>query len=105
MSLHIDTQDIFEVLLADGWHQVEDESFILDAYEFHQSDFEFIGIFEHGMAGARWMEKGREGIFINCPISSILAVRADRIKGLAREKSEDAYKEKIRKRELASTSR
>ena len=34
MSLNIDIDTVTEVLLEDGWHQVEDESFDLDAYEY-----------------------------------------------------------------------
>jgi hypothetical protein len=34
MSLAIETDDITHVLLADGWHIVDDESFGLDSYEF-----------------------------------------------------------------------
>lgn len=34
MSLAIDVDHVTEVLLADGWHQVLDGSFTLDAYEY-----------------------------------------------------------------------
>ena len=34
MSLGIDVDEIARVLLADGWHEVVDKSFTLDAYEY-----------------------------------------------------------------------
>ena len=34
MSLAIDTNDVAAVLLADGWHNVTDQSFDLDSYEY-----------------------------------------------------------------------
>lgn len=33
-SLAIDPDDVTEVLLADGWHEVDKDSFDLDAYEY-----------------------------------------------------------------------
>jgi hypothetical protein len=37
MSLAIDIDAVTAVLLADGWHEVIDDSFYLDAYEFLES--------------------------------------------------------------------
>jgi len=37
MSLAIDIDAVTAVLLADGWHEVMDDSFCLDAYEFIES--------------------------------------------------------------------
>lgn len=34
MSLAIETDLVTRVLLADGWHDVEDKSFEIDSYEF-----------------------------------------------------------------------
>ncbi len=34
MSLAIDVEFVSEVLLADGWHRVEENSFTLDSYEY-----------------------------------------------------------------------
>jgi len=34
MSLAIDIDKVATVLLADGWHTVEDDSFDIDAYEY-----------------------------------------------------------------------
>jgi hypothetical protein len=39
MSLYINADGVHKVLLADGWHTVEDQSFDLDAYEYHRDDF------------------------------------------------------------------
>ncbi len=36
MSLAIDVDKVTRILLADGWHDVTDSSFYLDAYEFGQ---------------------------------------------------------------------
>lgn len=38
MSLYINVDLVQRVLLADGWHNVEEESFDLDAYEFCDGD-------------------------------------------------------------------
>lgn len=35
MSLYINTNNVISVLLADGWHEVVDSSFDLDAYEMY----------------------------------------------------------------------
>jgi hypothetical protein len=34
MSLHIDIDQVHRVLLSDGWHEVLNDSFILDSYEY-----------------------------------------------------------------------
>ena len=34
MSLKIDEQKVTAVLLADGWHEVVESTFVIDAYEF-----------------------------------------------------------------------
>lgn len=34
MSLAIDIDQVTQVLLADGWHQVREDSFYLDSYEY-----------------------------------------------------------------------
>ena len=77
MGLAIDIDKVAEVLLTDGWHQVE--SFTLDAYEFIQRREGKEPIVLHGggqngvcSTGATWKEKG--GSFY-CPLSAILAVR------------------------------
>jgi hypothetical protein len=82
MGLAIDIDKIAEVLLTDGWHQVE--SFTLDAYEFIQRREGKEPIVLYGGAqggvcstGATWKEKA--GSFY-CPLSAILAVRYNPIK-------------------------
>lgn len=46
MSLAIDVDTVTEVLLADGWHHVADESFSLDSYEYLWSGFEGLRVAE-----------------------------------------------------------
>ena len=38
MSLAIDVDTVTAVLLADGWHDVIDDSFDVDAYEFEENN-------------------------------------------------------------------
>lgn len=40
MSLYINPEEVTQVLLADGWHEVKKETFGIDAYEFVQPGFE-----------------------------------------------------------------
>ncbi len=77
MSLAIEVDEITAVLLADGWHEVDEGSFELDSYEYaweagntmlHRggqsgvcaNGFEFRGVDGHRIAG---------------PLTAILAVR------------------------------
>ena len=76
MSLGIQVDKVLAVLLADGWHDVRDNSFKLEAYEFQQGkDVRFGGGAVSGVAGAgaRWTEKDEKHIY--CPLTSIVAVR------------------------------
>ena len=81
MSLAIDVDEVRAVLLADGWHDVKDESFEIDAYEFVRGDEpRLLGGQSDGVcsAGARWREAGYGGSNdreIFCPLTSILAVK------------------------------
>ena len=73
MSLNINVDDVTSVLLADGWHEVIDKSFVIDAYEF--LDGGKTHSFRKGVysTGARW--KGKGGESIACPIRSIVAIK------------------------------
>ena len=89
MSLSIDVDSVREVLLADGtWHQVVNDSFELDAYEYLR-DKEFkpgggsAGVRLGGgqekllpATGARWTERDQSGNTrtVFCPITAIQAV-------------------------------
>lgn len=75
MSLDIQTNLVRAALLPDGWHEVADQSFDLDAYEFledrrhvlrgGQADgVPSIGFYFHNPAGNKYMG----------PLTSILAV-------------------------------
>ena len=81
MSLAIDVDEVTDVLLADGWHVVCDESFSIDTYEYIWSidggqPFKVLlaGGTVAGIpsAGASWKE--RDGGTVYCPLTSILAV-------------------------------
>ncbi len=82
MSLAIDVDRVTQVLLADGWHEVEfsgsTSSFSLDAYEFIQGHEGKADDVLHGggqggicATGATWQEKGATFF---CPLTAILAV-------------------------------
>lgn len=90
MSLYIDVDTVTAVLLADGWHQVADASFNLDAYEFVWSGTDGITVVESDEDALLLLAGGRESLVpatgfsfkeegggwqIAGPITSILAVR------------------------------
>jgi hypothetical protein len=75
MSLAIDVDIIERVLLADGWHEVADASFEIDAYEYvHRGQAVLSAGSIPGLIamGAQWKEAS--GTVIACPITAILAV-------------------------------
>lgn len=88
MSLAIDVDRVREVLLADGWHQVVNNSFEMDAYEYERSEERKPGGGDAGMrlgggvedlvpaTGATWVERNAQGHArsVFCPITAILAV-------------------------------
>jgi len=68
MSLAIDIDRVTAVLLADGWHQVEEESFVLDSYEYvYRTEYD-----------AGFLFKTTGGDYIAGPLSAIQAVRYTR---------------------------
>jgi hypothetical protein len=71
MSLAIDTDDVQAVLLADGWHRVEVQSFDLDAYEYVWRD----GVISSSGAMGFTFTDGDIGAIIRGPLQSVLAVR------------------------------
>jgi hypothetical protein len=88
MSLAIDVDTVTAVLLADGWHDVADESFELDSYEFLWSgrrgvkveEVEHDPILLHGgghsgICAAGFSFKTADGKTMCGPLSSVLAVR------------------------------
>ena len=59
MSLAIEVDNVTGVFLRDGWHKVRDESFEIDAYEFHHRRDIRVGCGEvQGVSawGATWKE-------------------------------------------------
>ena len=95
MSLAIDVDTVVAVLLADGWHEVFDNTFSLDSYEFLWSgregasiqearddfdeyDAEIVhGGGESGICATGFAMRTVEG-WIYGPLTSILAVRTSR---------------------------
>lgn len=83
MSLAINTDTITAVLLADGWHDVTDKSFDLDAYEYlaptppGHDPFVLQGGGQHGITaiGFTCMSAGQE---LTGPLTAVLAVKTER---------------------------
>lgn len=76
MSLAIQLHDVTAVLLRDGWHQVVDQSFDVDDYEFLDGETLRVGggqVEGVSPTGAAWKE--RDGSWFACPLPRILAVR------------------------------
>ncbi len=95
MSLAIDPATVTHVLLADGWHRIEDESFCLDAYEYVEGDLDSLVLIHGGGAsgvcttGFRFLEDldGNAGTAhvgdhqcVSGPLTSVLAVTERRPK-------------------------
>lgn len=76
MSLNIEVDDVYEVLLADGWHEVADRSFDLDSYEFHWGNIALHGGGSGGVCatGFTFKEAGVGG-WIAGPFTAVLAIR------------------------------
>ena len=76
MSLWIDLDRVAAILLSDGWHHVTNDSFDLDAYEYHDDgDALLLGGQVAGVCstGAKWQEAS--GTWVVCPLTAILAVQ------------------------------
>ena len=76
MSLKIQVENIVDILLADGWHNVMPETLDLDAYEFFDGN---IAVHKGGQGGicstgATWQEEDGE-LWLTAPLTSILAIR------------------------------
>ena len=80
MGLAIDVDKVTHVLLSDGWHEVIDESFTLDAYEYvwnvehpggSTQSQPYLGL---QVAGFEFKD-GPEGTWLAGPLTSIIAVR------------------------------
>jgi hypothetical protein len=77
MGLAIDIDKVYDVLLADGWHRVADNSFEISK----GPDIRFGGdnsvgfMFTEHVSAASAIHNGGEKTTIKGPVSSILAVR------------------------------
>ena len=94
MSLSIDTNAVTRVLLADGWHDVANESFDLDAYEFMwsgddlrlsemPSDRRVQIVHRGGQSGVcdtGFSFRQADGSTISGPLTAVLAVETDTAK-------------------------
>ena len=69
MSLAIEPENVIAVLLADGWHSVQPQSFDLDAYEFCEATGDAL----HG-GGVGFTFTSSEHYQISGPLTSVLAV-------------------------------
>jgi hypothetical protein len=81
MSLAINVDLVYAVLLADGWHEVETGSFGLDSYEFGEVDQrnEFQAIHGGGNSGVcatgfTFKDRSHTGR-VSGPLTAIIAVR------------------------------
>jgi hypothetical protein len=79
MSLAIDVSKISDVLLADGWHAVADNSFVTDAYEYVKGAVVLHAGGSSGVCstGFHFAEAAGRGAVANVegPLTAILAVR------------------------------
>lgn len=88
MSLAIDLDRVTHVLLADGWHEVTDESFIVAPYEFGQTvstgteEPTFVVLLGADNSGIQSIgfafTEARTGSLMSGPLTSVLAVRQER---------------------------
>ena len=70
MSLSIDVDEVMRVLLADGWHEVANSSFAIDAYEYLWK-----GQLVHGGDdGGFSFDDKLTGMRVYGPMSALLAV-------------------------------
>ena len=79
MSLAIDIDEVSEVLLADGWHAVLDESFYVDAYEIlgdtRPSKMRVDYSHGAGFAFKETLPKSGEVVWTKGPMESVIAMR------------------------------
>jgi hypothetical protein len=78
MTLGIQVHEIKHVLLADRWHEVESESFALDAYEFMDGAEAVARGDGQLITAVGFMFREPGGQIVAGPLSSILAVQLPR---------------------------
>jgi hypothetical protein len=74
MSLAIDTDNITRVLLADGWHDVANQSFDIDSYEYMWCERLVHGGGNSGICASGFTFTTTDGLFVCGPLTSVLAV-------------------------------
>lgn len=74
MSLAIEVDEVAGVLLADGWHVVDDDSFDLDSYEFLHGEVPLHLGGQSGICATGFAFKEGGDVVLG-PLTSILAVR------------------------------
>ena len=75
MSLAIDVDIIEKVLLSDGWHEVADGSFQVDAYEYIHGGRAVLSAGQaQGLTSTGAQRREPSGTMVACPITAILAV-------------------------------
>lgn len=87
MSLAIDVTRVTHVLLADGWHEVADRSFIVAPYEFGRpadpgaDDGDLAALYNSNSMGIGPMgfefTEARTSALIGGPLTSVIAVRRE----------------------------
>lgn len=76
MSLYIDVDHVTEVLLADGWHTVTNDSFDIDSYEYHHDENALLLGGNEPLIPARgFVFEESKDVFTSGPLTSVLAVR------------------------------
>ena len=72
------SDDVIEVLLRDGWHQIHRQSFVVGPFKVWKVDGE--AYIKTGGWSAHWVEKTAEGteVFMNVPLKSIYAFKSER---------------------------
>lgn len=75
MSLAIDSDSVTRVLLADGWHDVLEGTFNIDAYEFmYCGDGVLHGGGASGICPSGFEFRTAGGVVLSGPLTSVLAV-------------------------------
>ena len=78
MSLAIDVDTVTAVLLSDGWHDVADDTFVLDAYEFIYGGQILHGGGNGGVCSTGFNFKEPSGAWLCGPLTAVLAVQHKR---------------------------
>jgi hypothetical protein len=78
MSLAIDAGKVIEVLLADRWHAVLNDTFVIDSYEFVEEGKAVLSGGQDSLVtsmGFTFAEADRGGHSMSGPLTSVLAVK------------------------------